>query len=247
MSICIKDGYFKSVFFLLAGLVSQATFADQSTRASSPTIVFQLGGYTASQGNAQKIGIDGLIGDYFTVNQQRDANILLGAGYYLDGLKKDTFKLLYGINAFYFAHTAVQGNVIQEQLFTNLSYHYYLTNYPVYAATKIFIKTRNSKYDIALDFGVGPNFISVTDFTERSLDGGVTIPDNIFSSQLSAALSATAGVGIKFNKLIGVPCELSYRFFYLGQGSLKKSNAQVLDTLKTGYSYANTLIFSAYI
>lgn len=246
MSSRIRDRSFKIVFLLLAGLVSQTTLADQSTSTRRATIVFQMGGYTASQGDAQKIGINGLIGDYFTVDQQHDSNLLLGVGYYLDGLNKDTFKLLYGINAFYLAHTAVQGNVIQEQLFTNLSYHYYLTNYPVYAATKLFFKTSNSKYDIALDLGVGPNFISATDFTERSLDGGVTIPDNIFSSQLSVALSATAGVGIKFNKLIGVPCELTYRFFYLGQGSLKKSNSQVLDALKTGNSYANALIFSVY-
>ncbi len=210
------------------------------------TIVFQVGGFNASQGNAQNIDIEGLIGDYFTVNNGRASNVLLGLGYYFDGFEKDQFSLLYGVNALYLAHTSVQGDVIQEQLFTNLSYHYSITNYPIYAAAKMFIKNSNGKNDITFDLGIGPNYIRTSHFAERSLDDGITIPEDAFSGQTSTALSVMAGFGIKFNKLLGLPCELGYRFFYLGQGSFKKNNDQFLNTLKTGNNYANALIFSIY-
>jgi len=229
--------------------LQQKKSLDQHVFKLSPkhtTIVFQVGGFNASQGNAQNIGIDGLIGDDFTVNHGHASNVLLGLGYYFDGLAKDRFNLLYGINAFYLAQTSVQGDVIQEQLFTNLSYHYSLTNYPVYAAAKMFLKNNYGKNDITFDLGIGPNFISTSHFAEKSLDGGFTLPDNAFSGQTSVAFSVTAGVGIKFNNLLSLPCELGYRFFYLGQGSLKKNNDQLLNTLKTGNNYANALIFSLY-
>ena len=211
------------------------------------TIVFQVGGFNATQGNAQNVGINGLIGDYFTVNHRNASNVLLGLGYYFNGLERNQFSLLYGINAFYLAPTTVQGNVIQEQLFTNLSYRYSITQYPIYIATKVLINTSSDKYSITCDLGIGPNIIKTSDFSERSLDGGMTLPDNAFTGQTNVAFSATVGVGIKFNNVIArLPFEVGYRFFYLGQGSLSKSNNQILNTLKTGNNYANALIFSIY-
>lgn len=268
MTICIKDRCRKIIGSLLVGLVWQSAIAssvntspvqpeqkkwlDQQTSFISKlnpkraTIVFQLGGFNASQGKAQTIDIEGLLGDDFTLNHGHDNNVLLGAGYYIDGLKNDRVSLLYGINAFYLAHTSVRGDVIQEQQFTNLSYHYSISNYPVYAAAKMLIKNSNGKSAITFDLGVGPNYIRTSDFAENSLDDGVTIPDDAFSGRTSVALSVTAGVGIKFDDLLRLPCELSYRFFYLGQGSLSKNSDQLLNTLKTGNSYANALIFSIY-
>lgn len=211
------------------------------------TIIFQVGGFNTTQGRAQHINIDSLIGDYFTVNHRNESNILLGLGYYVNGLERDKFRLLYGINAFYLAPTSVKGNVIQEQLFTNLSYRYSITHYPIYIATKAFINTNSDKYSITCDLGIGPNIIQTGDFSEQSLDGGMTLPDNAFTGQTNVALSATAGLGIKFNNVIGhLPLEVGYRFFYLGQGSLSKNNNQILNTLKTGNTYANALIFSTY-
>jgi hypothetical protein len=249
VTVYIKERCLKIILFLLVGLVSHTAIANQLASRHSlkrGTIVLQVGGFKAAQGHTQKIGINGLIGDDFTVKHGHASNVLLGLGYYFDALETDRFSSLYGINAFYLARLAVRGKVIQEQLFTNLSYHYSLTNYPVYAAAKMFIKNSNGKDDITFDLGIGPNFIRTSHFTERSLDG-MTIPDRVFSGQTSIAFSATAGVGIKFNHLLGLPCELSYRFFYLNQGSLHKKNDELLNTLKTDNRYANALIFSLYV
>lgn len=212
---------------------------------SCATFVFQAGGFNASQGDAQNIGINGLIGDHFSVAHDNGQNVLLGLGYYLNGQNQNRFSLLYGLNAFYFAQTTVQGNVTQERLFTNLSYHYSLTNYPIYAAIKALINTANERYTFTVDAGLGPNFIHTSDFSESSLDGGITLPDHIFSGQTNVAFSATAGIGVRFNNVLGhVPLEVGYRFFYLGQANLNKINPQVRSPLSTGDNYANALIVS---
>ncbi|MCX7125777.1 MAG: hypothetical protein NTU49_08590 [Gammaproteobacteria bacterium] len=212
----------------------------------SAKIILQVGGFNASQGQAQNIGIQGLIGDYFTVSDQHAYNALMGLGYYVKGLNKNSVSLLYGLNAFYFAPTTVQGNVTQEQMFTNLSYQYSIANYPLYFDTKALIKTSNDKYNVTFDVGIGPNFIAARNFTETSLDGGFTLPDvNLFLGQTTAAFSATVGLGIQFNNLLGrIPCELSYRFFYLGQGHFKEESNQLTNALNTGDNYANALLFS---
>ncbi len=207
-------------------------------------IFLQAGAFNASQGNAQNVNISGLIGDYYTVESQHAENVLLGLGYYIDGFNKDKLNVMYGLDAFYFGPTTVKGDVIQEQLFTNLSYSYSLTNYPIYVATKAFLKN-SDKYNVTFDLGAGPNIIRTKNFNENSLDGGVTLPDNAFSGQTSVAFSATAGVGIQFNNVFGhVPLECAYRFFYLGEGKLNTVNDQITSTLNTGYNYANALIFS---
>lgn len=208
------------------------------------TIVFQLGGFNASQGNAQDIGINGLIGDRFTISHHYGQNVILGLGYFINGLERERFRLMYGLNAFYLLHTTVQGHVIQEQLFDNLAYRYSLTNYPIYIAAKALINTNSEKYNITLDLGVGPNIINTGNFHEIPLNR-FTLPDRAFSGQTNVAFSATAGIGIKFNNIYGrVPVEFGYRFFYLGQGSLNKLNNQIQNTLNTGNNYANALIFT---
>jgi hypothetical protein len=150
----------------------------------------------------------------------------------------------YGINAFYLAPTSVSGNVIQEDLFTNLSYHYNIANYPVYVTAKSTINL-NSPLALTIDVGVGPNFMRTYDFQENSLDGGFTLPDKIFSANTTTTLSATVGVSLKINHALGqLPLEIGYRFFYLGQGHFKTSNDQVLNKLNTGNTYANALFLS---
>lgn len=208
-------------------------------------LILQAGGFSASQGSAQNIGIDGLLGDYFTLTQRTDQNVILGLGYFANGSETSRYSLWYGLNAFYLANTTVQGNIVQEQLFTNLSYQYSITNFPIYAAVKALIKTDSNKYTITLDLGIGPNIISTSNFEESSLDGGITIPDNAFSGQTSAAFSAMLGIGIKFNNVLGkYPVEVGYRFFYLGQANLNQVNSQLTSTLNTGNSYANALTLS---
>src|SRR5579863_1204957 len=99
-------------------------------------LVLQLGGFRAHQGEDQNIGITGLIGDRFTVSQHNDQNVLLGLGYYIDGPGYGVVNMMYGLNAFYLPNTKVKGNIIQEGMFTNLSYNYTVNNYPIYVAAK---------------------------------------------------------------------------------------------------------------
>ena len=210
-------------------------------------ILFQVGGFSAMQGRAQNIGIEGLIGDRFTVTHHDDQNMLLGVGYFLNKIKQKRFSVLYGINTFYLAHTLVQGDVVQEDLFTNLSYRYSITNLPIYIAVKTLISV-SDKYNITVDLGIGPNIIQTSGFSESSLDEGIAIPDDAFSGRSSIALSATIGIGLKLNNLLGrLPLEIGYRFFYLGQGYLAKETNQLMNNLNTGNSYANALVMSTAI
>ena len=152
--------------------------------------------------------------------------------------------MTYGINAFYLPKTGVMGNVTQENLFTNLSYRYNVTHYPIYAVAKSTIKTKSPKYSLTMDAGIGPNFMNTNRFEESSLDG-VTVPDNVFSGRTAAAFSATAGIGMKINQVFGAaPLECGYRFFYLGQGNFNKNTNQLLNTLSTGSDFANAIICS---
>lgn len=202
----------------------------------------QLGGYWSNPGYTQHINIQDLIGDEFTATNHNNSNGFVGLGYFIDGQEKYFFKISYGVNAFYLAKTIVTGNVIQENLFTNLSYQYHLTHYPVYAVAKSTIQTSSTKYALTIDAGIGPNFMRTAGFQENSLDG-ITIPDNIFSSHTSTTFSATAGFGVKINRVFGrAPLEVGYRFFYLGQGHFNTSTNQVLNTLNTGSVYANAII-----
>lgn len=207
--------------------------------------VLQLGGYTVTQGKSQHIDIEGLIGDDFSVKKSSDQNFLIGIGYYFNWFDAPKWNLKYGINAFYLAPTKVKGHVTQEDLFTNLSYHYSRTNYPIYIAAKALFPCFMCS-DIAIDLGIGPNIVNTRGFKERSLDGGITIPDaHLFSGKTVVSFSATAGLGWRMKNIFGNrSLEIDYRFFYLGKGELKKGNNQVKNTLHTGNSYANALFFS---
>jgi len=248
---------------LLTGLCSSTAFsASQSVNSSSflsnyshflsslssklkhGHAVLQLGGYWSIAGSQQHIAIQDLIGDTFIVTQNGGSNGLVGWGYFIDGQEEERFKMSYGINAFYLPKTSVAGNVIQEDLYTNLAYRYQLTHYPMYAVAKSTIKTKYPRYDATLDVGIGPNFMQAQGFNETSLDG-ITLPDTIFSSHTRTTFTATVGAGIKVNHFFGqVPLECGYRFFYLGQGHFNEATNQVLNTLNTGQVYANAVMCS---
>lgn len=205
----------------------------------------QVGWFAAKQGKSQHIDIDGLIGDDFSVSKSWDQNVLVGVGYHFDGFEFCQTSLLYGLNAFYLAPTKVSGKVTQEGLFTNLSYHYSRTNVPIYFDAKALIHFCECQ-DFVVDIGIGPNIIHTNGFKEHSLDDGITIPDeHIFSSTTSVAFSATLGLGWRINEIFNnISLEIDYRFFYLGEGRLKKNNSQIKNSLHTGNSYANALTFS---
>ena len=204
----------------------------------------QLGLFGSSQGKAQNINIQGLIGDKFTttVNNNNNTNGLFGIGYYVNGMEQDHFNLMYGLNGFYLGNTSVSGTIMQEHLFENLAYHYRIQHVPVYLAAKAKIKNTNEKYNIIVDAGIGPNFMQTNGYKDSSLDE-ITLPDHAFKGQNNVAFTVTAGIGLRLNNLLGkAPIECGYRFFYLGQGELLQRTNQILNTLKTGNNYANAVV-----
>ena len=211
--------------------------------------VIQLGGFWASQGEAQDINIQGLVGNHyaFTSNNHNQSNGLVGLGYYLDGFHYDHVQLNYGLNVFYLGPTSVSGDVIQEQLYSNLNYHYKIQHTPLYLDAKAIIKTNSERYNVTLDVGVGPNFMRTSNYSETPLDV-YTIPDNAFSAHNNVAFTATAGLGFRLNNIFGEkPLECGYRFFYLGKGQLARNNDQLINTVVTGNTYANALLCSVTI
>lgn len=239
----VMNGRLPLSLFIFALMVNLTPNVVQADNCTGP--VFQVGWFSAHQGKSQHVNIEGLIGDDFSVKKSSDQNFLIGLGYYLSGFCIDQVNILYGMNAFYLAPTKVEGRVTQEDLFTNLSYHYTLTNYPIYFSTKALIHCC-SQSDLTIDLGIGPNIISSGGFKERSLDGGITIPDRkIFSGKNVVTLSATVGLGWRISNLCeDYILEFNYRFFYLGQGELERKNDQLRNNLRTGHSYANALFVS---
>lgn len=239
----IKSFSYRSLFIAYSALIA-SIYPQKALAKISGGPVVEVGWFTANQGKSQHINIEGLIGDDFSVTKSSDQNFLLGLGYYFNGLDRSRISLLYGINAFYLAPTEVKGKVTQENLFTNLSYKYSRTNYPIYFTTKSLIHC-NKRFDVVLNLGLGPNIVNVWGFKEKSLDEGITIPDeNTFSGNTTVAFSAVAGLGWRINVLKKLSFEINYRFFYLGEGKFRKNNDQIKNNLHTGNSYANALLFS---
>jgi hypothetical protein len=211
-------------------------------------IEFKVGGYWNNQGKSQHIDIQGLIGDDFTVNHSRDSNVLVGLGYFIDSQDLGFTKLRYGITGFFLPKTYVSGVVVQENLFSNLSFQYHTTSYPIYFGAKANIPSSISSMTLTMDAGIGPNFMHTGGFEERSLDGDITLPDSIFSGRTTTTFSATIGLGIQIEKVLGdIPLECGYRFFYLGQGHFNRNTDQVINTLQTGSVYANALLCTVHI
>ncbi len=233
------------ILLLLMILVTPIAFAEKII--TNGHAIFQLGLYQGTQGKKQHINIADLIGDTFTVNNNHTNYALLGLGFFLDGNQLGRFHMSYGVNGFYLTQTEVSGNVIQENLFNNLSYHYNVTNFPLYFAARSVVDINSATYNLVLDAGIGPNFMNVYHFREKSLDG-FTLPDDPFTANTTTTLSGTLGIGIRINKLFAnLPVECGYRFFYLGEGQFNSDNSQIFNNLKTGTTYANSLECSIYI
>jgi len=211
------------------------------------SIPLQGGFFGASQGSTQDIRIVGLVGNQYTVANNSQISGLAGIGLYYNGIPQQHFQLSYGINAFYLGQTSVKGDIVQEHLFTNLTYKYNIQNAPVYAAAKALIYTNNPTYNIILDMGIGPNFIWTSGYRETPLNS-YTLPDNAYSGTSTTTFSATAGIGLRLNNIVGqMSVECGYRFFYLGQGQLAMNNDQLINTINTGDTYAHALVFSVTI
>jgi hypothetical protein len=203
------------------------------SEAADGGAVFQAGWFTVNQGRSQHVNIKGLVGDDFRVREHSDQNFLVGAGYYFNGFCVRQGHILCGVNAFYLAPTRVHGVVVQENLYRNLSFHYYRSNWPIYFMAKAVGNFTNCR--LSADLGIGPNIVSIHGFKERPLNSQ-TVPDRIFQGRTTVVFSATAGFSLRFDCV-----SIDYRFFYLGRGYLKRANHQVLNTLQTGNSYGNAL------
>lgn len=206
------------------------------------------GVYFSSQGSAQNIYIQDLLGDHFSVTKSSDTKAFFGIGYLLNGPEYKKFDLSYGINAFYLPTAHVQGEITQEFLYSNLAYNYGVNHFPIYAEMKADIKTHTDKMNVTLNAGIGPNFMSTTGYNDWSIDDGETYPDHAFNGRTTTQFSATAGIGLKMNHLLGnFPVEIGYRFFYLGSGSLKRRTTQLLNELQTGTDYAQSIVLTVII
>ncbi len=203
----------------------------------------EFGYFSATQGRAQNVEIKTLVGDQFTLTNSRSNNGLIGLGIYREGYTQAPVDVMFGLNAYFLGPTQVDGTVIQEHLFTNLDYHYSITNYPLYVAAKAVYHPDSPWYRLTAGVGLGPNFIYSGQFRENSLDQGITLPDRAFTSTTSVAFSATFGVGVQLMQLIPKhPVECGYRFFYLGQGTMATLTDQIITHLNTGNNYANAVM-----
>lgn len=205
--------------------------------------VFQAGGYYGEMGQSQFIGINGTDGNTYNVGDKKTYNGVLGAGYYLAPKTIANYPVQYGVNAFYLNNSAVDGGVLQEQQFTNLSFRYHTNQLPVYAMLKM-PKLFDSAF--SADVGIGPNVMSLGRVRERSLGVGA-VPNDAFRSRTNVTFSATAGLNMHVlgHDAHGLDC--GYRFFYLGVGRFRKTTEQLLDTLKTGQSYAHALMCQVHV
>ncbi len=205
-------------------------------------ILIQGGGYFNTLGQTQHIHIDGLVGDRFNVTHRDGSNGLFGLGYLVDGPSSQPVSFGYGVNAFYLAHTGVKGTIDQELLFTNLAYRYSVTRAPIYATIKALTNFNASRFALTVDAGIGPSLNFMT-YQDRSLDNGITLPDNAFIDSSSTSFSATAGVGLRVNNVIGtVPVEIGYRYFYFGKAQLQPRTDSILNPLRTGSGYAHAVV-----
>ncbi|KTD73663.1 hypothetical protein [Legionella tucsonensis] len=210
-------------------------------------LVLELGGFYASQGKAQDIRVQNLVGNRYTVKSHFQGSGLAGVGYFLDGPQLDRFNFSYGANVFFLGTTTTKGYIIEEHLDTNLSYTYKIQNIPLFFMAKSIVPIHSEKVNLALDVGIGPNFIETSHYKEVPLTL-FTLPNNGFSDRNSTAFAATVGAGLQFNNVADkIPLECGYRFFYLGQGQLAKNNDLIINTLKTGNNYANAIICSVTI
>ena len=192
--------------------------------------LLQLGGYWRTQADNQFIQIDGVVGDYFKVNGGAQSNGLVGVGYFLDAKPQSRFKMSYGVNWFYLPKTQVKGAVFQENLFENLTYAYNVTQYPLYGIAKSTIMTAYPDRYLTLNVGIGPNFMTTSQFQEHSIPDEffVALPNQLFSGKTTTLFTATAGVGIQVDHFFGkAPLECGYQFFYLGNGKFNVLNPRL--------------------
>ena len=235
----------KSIKFIFTFFWALYIGATHALSLKDSELALSLGIATASQGKAQIVPVQGVPDDRYNLLDKHDQNIVLGLSYMLPIKNATQSSLRIGLNTFYFVKTAVKGNITQMLAFTNLGYQYQVSHIPFLLTAKKLINLPRSHLKTAVQFGVGPDLLIINNYKERSLDGGVTLPNNSFKSKTNIAFSAMAGVSLIFDNLIKKrPLELGYRFFYSQGGKLKINSTIVNAALKTGPSYLSALVLS---
>lgn len=232
-----------NIIFLITSISSFAGSQAELRPLAKNEFSIQIGGFSKVLEKSRTIFLQGnLVGNQYIDNSVSTFKGLIGLSYMLEGPNLGYHSIKYGIDAFYLGRTSSNGYIVQEHQFTNLNYHYRIRNIPIFLAVKTVMNTPHDKIKLAVDLGVGPNFMRVSNYYEEALND-YTIPDNAFSAQNNVTFSTTVGASVRFQHSI----ELGYRFFYLGQGQFNKKNEQVISTLNTGNVYANAFVFTIVI
>jgi len=229
---------FKPLFPALLALSTPATHAFHLPPGQ---LNLSLGGAYITQGQDQLININKTFGNIYAVSQESDTVFLAGAGYLFNVFEKAPVDISLGASVYYLSLAKVQGVIYLERTFPNLAYEYKTTNVPLYAHAKGVWKGQDERVSLVVDAGVGPNFIKTQDYHERSIDGGVTIPNQAFRGETEVKLSAMAGIGLRMNHIWkDKSLEVGYKYFYLNEGKLNP-RPQVLNHLKTSNADAHAL------
>ena len=205
-----------------------------------------LGGTRGTVGEAQHVDIEGVIGDYFSIEDGKINGGIIGFTHYLESKEFDSdhFSLDYTLSVFYFPEKRVSGFVTQENLVTNLDYEYTLANVGSYVGIRVMNNRDASRFNYAFNLEFGMVQIITDGFVERSLTP-YSVPDFIFKGKTTSSFSANTGVAARLNDVFGGnTLECGYRFFYLGKGSLATRNDRVANGLSTGQNYTNAFLCS---
>ena len=203
-----------------------------------------VGGYWSSKGISQTINYSRPSqADYYSVISGNGRNGLVGAGYYLNWPNDNSTHQL-GLNFFYLPKTSVSGQITRQFTrlsFTNLTYGYSVTHYPLYVISKMQLAPELLPYSLHIDAGIGPNFIITSNYTETMIVGRRE-PNIPFAGKSSTTFSATAGLALEINLENLHPLACGYRFFYLGKGSFNQVTNRTENNLTTGNNYANAVL-----
>jgi len=222
------------LIFIVAFMVSNASAWDRGY------LSLEGGVYHGKIGEAQDVETAGLFIDRYDIDSTYHNAGLIGLGYFFCLPQSPVY---FGVNAYYLTRTTVKGTIFIDQIFPDLNYSYTIKQFPIYASVKATLPFNNGN-GINLMAGVGPNIIKIQNYNEFVNEGGLTAPLDTYDSTTSVRLSAMAGIGITFSDFSnGLPIELGYRFFYLGDGALE-SNFDDVEDLNTGAMFAHALVVS---
>lgn len=230
--------------------ISAAIFLSSQAHAAGIVkpgdLYFQLGGYLENLGESQYVDVDGMQPLHFTIDQHRRSNAFVGVGYYLPALSLEDFTLDYGFNGFYMFPIETQGNIVDNSGVSTLEYSYTVGNLPLYVGLKANFKNPVSKLSaFTMDVGIGPNFMSTYSYHDKYLVNGSVPYTEAFEGTTTTTFTAMGGIGLRMYQLFGpMDFELSYRFFYFGEGQLNSKNSIVHGDLKTGDVFANAIMFA---